>query len=257
MSRIPRFLQVLGVNAVPVVGVVGAGWTEATALALYWCENLLVIALVALRIWLHRRATGKRGHWEAPPPASSSTSARSGSFLAGFLTPALAFTAGHAIFLGMILFLVLPHNFPEAAGVDPDTLGIGLLVIGVFLLGGFLFDLVGLEHRTFHWIQLLAGRVLGRVVLVHLTIIFGMLGMAWLDGPRGFFIVFAGFKTLADLGSFLGSESHTGDEPPGCVLGVVRVFGGKGKAGEFAKHHREHSAEERKRAEGWEKRRVT
>ncbi len=66
MGRIVRLLQVVGVNSVPAFGVFAAGWTATTALALYWCENVLVILLVGLRLWLHRRSTHKRGHWEAP-----------------------------------------------------------------------------------------------------------------------------------------------------------------------------------------------
>jgi hypothetical protein len=36
---------------------------HGTALALYWCESVIIALLVALRIDLHRRATNKRGHY--------------------------------------------------------------------------------------------------------------------------------------------------------------------------------------------------
>ena len=63
MSWLARLSLLLGVNAVPVVGVAGAGWTNATALVLYWCETVILVLLVALRIRLHRRWTNKRGHY--------------------------------------------------------------------------------------------------------------------------------------------------------------------------------------------------
>ena len=36
-----RVLQALGINSVPVLGVFLGGWSTATALLLYWFENLL------------------------------------------------------------------------------------------------------------------------------------------------------------------------------------------------------------------------
>ena len=58
-------LQALGASSVPVVGTLAAGWSAATSLALYWCENLLGALLVAVLIARHRRLTRKRGHWRS------------------------------------------------------------------------------------------------------------------------------------------------------------------------------------------------
>ena len=257
MGRSLRLLQVLGVNSVPALGFFAADWTASTALALYWCENVLVTLLVGLRLVVHRRRTGKRGHWEADLGSERPKRAsRSATFLAGFLSAALIFTAAHGLFLGLILFLLIPQEFPDAGGVDIASLGTGLGFISVLLLLGLAYDLVGIDTRSFAWVKRLAERVLGRVILVHLTIIFGMMGMAWLGGPRGFFLVFAGFKTLSDLTAMTGGgHEEPSSEPPGWLVGTIRTLGGKGNAEDFSRHYRDAHRTERRQAAAWEERR--
>jgi hypothetical protein len=62
MRTLLHVAQLAGLNAVPVLGVLGGAWSSATALALYWCETVLLSMLIAVRIELHRHATHKRGH---------------------------------------------------------------------------------------------------------------------------------------------------------------------------------------------------
>ena len=228
-SPLPRLVQALGVNSVPVLGFVAAEWTQGTALALYWFENLLGALLVAARIALHRRWTRKRGHERPPqaladadtirrargkrPPAAVSDRrpGQSQTFLQGFLTTVLAFTFGHGVFLACILFLILPQHGER---MDPDALALGVAAVGAFLLAGFAGDVVGLRQRPFAWVRRLTERTLGRVVLLHLAIIFGLFAMAKFGAPRHLFLVFAGLKTLADVGSVL-PEREVPVEPPG------------------------------------------
>lgn len=239
----------------PAFGVLAADWTASTALALYWCENVLVALLVGLRLWLHRRATAKRGHWEAGLSGSRRKRGSRSTFLGEFLSTALIFTAGHALFLALILFVVIPDQFPDAGGVDPIALLQGICVVSIFLLLGFLYDAIGLESRTFAWVKRLANLVLGRVVVVHMTIIFGMMGMAWLGGPRGFFLVFAGSKTLSDLSAMTGSGRPDSSEPPGCLMAPIRALGGEAKAKQFAHRYGTQHGLEAWRDGEWEKRR--
>jgi hypothetical protein len=252
VSRVPRLLQVVGINSVPLVGIFAADWTDATALAFYWCENVIVTVLVSFRIWLHRRATRLAGHWETSPVAAADAASSTSTFLSGFLVPASAFTAGHAVFLGLLLFVILPQSFPDAGGVDLASLGEGVAAGTLVLTVGCSIDAVRIRHRPFSWIRQLAQRVLGRVVLVHLTIIFGMFAMTWLDGPRGLFLVFAGFKTLADLGSYLGSDAAPDPEPSHWLVWSIRLLAGKRRAEAFVEFHRTSVAAELRRAAEWE-----
>ena len=59
MVLVVRLLQLTSLNAVPLAGLFFAGWSPATALALYWCENVVGSALVAARIAMHRSATNE------------------------------------------------------------------------------------------------------------------------------------------------------------------------------------------------------
>ena len=95
-------------------GVFLAGWSPATALSLYWWENLIGAALVALRIALHRALTRKRGHrrlqlnLQANVGSNEDSPRRRkrkredvepGSFLGEFLLVAGAGTAAHGLLL--------------------------------------------------------------------------------------------------------------------------------------------------------------
>jgi uncharacterized protein DUF6498 len=228
-STLPRVVQALGVNSVPLLGFAAAEWTQGTALALYWVENLVGALLVGVRIALHRRWTGKRGH-ERPPEGLTSSAAtvrgarghrppaappprRSGppgTFLREFMTTVLAFTFGHGVFVAALIFLVLPQHGER---VDPDALRLGVMAVTAFLLLGFAWDLFSLRQRPFAWVRRLTEQTLGRVVLLHLAIIFGMLALAKFGAPRALFLVFAGLKTLADVGSAM-PQRELPVEPP-------------------------------------------
>src|SRR3954468_162071 len=66
MNKLGRLLQIVGLNAIPIGGLLLYGWSDGTALALYWFETLIALFLVALRIRIHRKATNKRGHFVGP-----------------------------------------------------------------------------------------------------------------------------------------------------------------------------------------------
>jgi len=151
-----RLAQLLGLNAVPVAGFFGQGWSPGTALAIYWVEGLLVILFISARILLHRRWTRKRGHFRAPAFSrnhASSVSVEtlpvgSGSLLGGYLGVTIPFTLAHGFFLGLLLFLFLPKEFGPEAGVAVADLGKGAVGVLAFLALGFAIDLVRLRERS-------------------------------------------------------------------------------------------------------------
>jgi hypothetical protein len=221
VARLPgigRLLQVLGVNSVPALGLFDRGWSSGTALAFYWIEGVLAMVFVAARIALHRRLTRKAGHEVAGQFSMRSSGRRApvrstGTFLGSYLGVAVPFTLAHGFFLAVLLFM-FAVNRPEAGTqVDFEALRWGVAGGAIFLAVGFLFDLVGLGQRSFRWLEHLTERSLGRVFIVHLTIVFGMLATAWTDGPRGFFAVFVVLKTLSDLGGVL-PDRELGLGPP-------------------------------------------
>ncbi|MBP1643062.1 MAG: hypothetical protein H6Q03_1731 [Acidobacteria bacterium] len=222
ISRLPglgRLLQALGVNSVPAAGYFGEGWSVGTTLALYWLETVAVIVLISLRIVLHRRLTRRAGHWnvglETRTKVAGRTTVRHGktTFLVSFLAVMIPFTAAHGLFLGLLVFLVLPEHAQAPQGISLDDLRDGTVAMGGFLALGLLLDLVGLRERPFRWLERVAGRAQGRMFVTHLTIIFGMAAMAVWSAPAALFGVFVGLKTLLDLGGLLPDKEPSPDPP--------------------------------------------
>jgi hypothetical protein len=247
-----RLVPLLGVNAVPLGGVFLAGWSPATALTLYWWENLTGSALVALRIALHRALTRKRGHQRLQLGLHSSVdyeargrkrrereAGEAGSFLGEFLVYAGAGTALHGVLLWALL-----GTFLES-GPEGDQLRLGVLGIGFFQLAGFLWDLVGIRRRPFAWIRELAEAAAARVSLIHLTLIAGFWYTSGPGGLSGFFGPFAVLKTMADFGNalaHLGVRADPEEAPVWLAATINRLAPDRG---DFAAYWRERKARER------------
>jgi hypothetical protein len=200
-----------------VAGYFGAGWSQGTALATYWVESVLVIFLVSLRIVLHRRWTRKAGHFRAPEFSRHKSGAARpigfGSLLASYLGVAIPFTVVHGLFLGLLLFLFLPQEFGPAAGTSLADLRKGAIGVALFLFFGLAIDLVRLRVRSFRSVELATQRAMGRIFVIHMTILFGMGAAAFFQAPTGLFGLFAGLKTLFDLGGVL-PHRELPREPP-------------------------------------------
>ena len=197
MTRIVHLLTLLAVNAVPAAGWFAGGWSAGTTLIVYWFETVAACLFVAARILAHRRWSPRRGHFRYQAPKSDRPRSQS-SFLQGFLVTSLVFSAAHGLFLGVILF-VLDHNGQgDLAGVDWRSVKLGSLCILVALAIDFGVDLLGLRRWSFWQIEQTANRSLGRVVVVHLTLVLGMFAAAMTDATA-LFGVFVVLKTLYSL----------------------------------------------------------
>jgi len=234
-----RLLQILGINGVPAFGLFGAGWSPATVLALYWWETLLTSLLLGLLIARHRRLTRKRGHYRQQLESKVTVATkgqerehRFRTFLAEFLSVSLFFTFGHGVFLAVILFLVRPGSLgalgasgADAAelAVDRGALEMALPVTALLAVLGFAIDLFHVGDRPFHWLKKRSEGVIGRVMLIQITIIVGMMFLAVRDQPMAFFSVFLGLKLMADIGAYLPQWEPK--EAPGCLTGVMNRIG--------------------------------
>ena len=218
-----HLLQVVAVNAVPIVGLWYFGWGSTTTLALYWCENVLGSLFVLLRLVLHERLTHDPGY--AHNQLGVSTRGADGRdqpvgrYIPEFISGAFIFSAAHGLFLAFLIAKFLP----EAGGtaLDPVALRRGLAGILAILMIGFLVDLRTLGRRPFSWARDLGKRAMGRVIVVHLTIILGFIMLAWKHEASAFLATFAGFKLLFDLGATWpkrqrdGEPGETPNEQPG------------------------------------------
>ena len=211
MARWTKLAEVLGVNSLPVVGVFAGDWSSTTALTVYWFENLVASVLIGLRLWLHRRwaAGAADGHAAvsiAKPPGE-------------FLITAILFTLAHGVMLGALFLMVTK--------VGPDLGHLRQAVVGLLAMQGtaFAVDLWSLPEWPPQRMNDRADHLLGRVVLVHLSIIVGMFAFAWLERPGSFFAFFVGCKVLSDLSQFLPRvDQGTPDAPPRWLLAVSRYF---------------------------------
>jgi hypothetical protein len=201
VTRFVHLLTLLAVNAIPATGWFAGGWSAGTTLIVYWFETVAACLFVAARIVVHRRWNPRRGHFTYQAPKSARTRSQS-SFLRGFLVTSLAFSAAHGLFLAGILF-VLDHNgLGGLTGVDWRSVKLGSLYVLIALAIDFVVDLLSLRKWSFWQIEETANRNLGRVIVVHLTLVFGMFGAAITDASA-LFGVFVVLKTLYALSTAL------------------------------------------------------
>jgi hypothetical protein len=226
LRRLPgtgRVLRALGVGGVPPAGYFAAGWSLGTLLLLYWLETILVTLVVTILILRHRHATRKADHWDIPYSVTTTHRGRSTTrihkttFLKSFLAVMVPFTAAHGLFVAIFAFAVFPQEIGPAARVSPDALAGGMTAIAAFLLASLLFDLPGIGERPFQWVERLAQRAQGRMVVTHLTIIIGAGAMAAFEAPLAFLVVFVVLKSLLDLGDLLPARGFP--PPAGSALG--------------------------------------
>jgi hypothetical protein len=122
----------------------------------------------------------------------------------------LVFSAAHGVFLAFVLALAPAF---QRAGTDLAQVRAALLPMSGFLLLGFFGDLIGIRQRPFAWIRRMRDHALQRMVVIHLTIVFGMLAAALLHGPSGLLGVFVVLKFLLDLNSWVPQWNP--ERPPG------------------------------------------
>jgi hypothetical protein len=209
------------VNAVPLWGLVGSGWAGSTLLVLYWCETLLGTGLNAIRILLHGRLTGLRGHYARVGPDGRRGGA---SFLGQYVGIALLFTVVHGVFLAALL-LLMTHRF-GAPPPDRAALERGVLWLAAAMVAGLAIDLARLRRQPFAWVRRLRDAAIQRVFLLHVSIIAGTVLMAWRNTPAAFFVFFALAKLALDvLAAFATDEVP--DRPPGCIAWLFRALAPK------------------------------
>lgn len=211
-TRWTRLVELLGVNSVPVVGVLAGEWSSATALTVYWIENLVASVLTAGRLALHAR-------WR-DPSADPDVAAES-SFACRRPGPFLATTVPFSIAHGLMLVAV----FALVLNVAPDAGHLRQAAVALVVMQGLAFgvDLWTLADWPVARVNERADHLTGRVVMVHLAILIGMVAFAWLHRPGAFFAFFVGCKLLADATALLPRvDPGTPDRPPRWLAAIMR-----------------------------------
>lgn len=197
--RAAHVLAVLAIVAVPALGWFIEGWSGATTLVVYWFETLAGSLFIAIRILMHRRWSPRMGHYRYEASGTARGSPQSSSFVAGFLLTSLVFTAAHGLFLAVIIFLLGRTGQGELSEIDWRSARFGCVLVLSFLCVDLLADLTTLRRWSFWQIEHTAQRGFSRVIVVHLTLIFGIFGIALTGASSTLFGVFVVLKSLAAL----------------------------------------------------------
>jgi len=200
--QLSRLFLAGGQNAVPFSGWFLGGWSPGTTLAIFWVENLLLTVLIAARIAAHRTATRKRGHLNG--------------FLSKFLITALAFTLAHGLFLTFILFAVMENS------VSREDLVAGILWMLLAQGASLLIDLWFVGNWPFREVRARVDWMMGRVVVAHLSILFGMFAFMAMEQPWWFFSAFLVFKALMDIAGLLPRWRYQPKTPPAWLSRAVK-----------------------------------
>lgn len=210
-------LVVLIVNALPFWGVFGWNLDPAQLVLLFWFENLANVVLISGRILIHRRLTRKRGHWSVHVKTTRTSGGRTtskesgnGSALVGFLVPTLVFTLAHGIFI-VILVKILLKDADTTLFTGQIKIA-SLTLIGALVLG-FFGDLVGIKEKPFAWIRQMSEHALGRVVGIHLILLFGIFTVVMWGTSKYVLAAILLLKLMADLGGVL-PQMKTKEDPP-------------------------------------------
>ena len=217
-----NLLFVLLVNAVPLYGVKQLGWSASTVVVLYWFENLLIACFTCARIALHRKLTRKRGHWRQGQLGTKVGDKPSTAGLLGeYATMAFVFTLAHGIFVGAFVLIGADnHRGDPHWAFSAAQFRQGAQWMALALVADFLVDVATMRGRSFAWLRAYVDQRMGRVIIMHLAIIFGMWGMMATESPFAVLYVLIGLKTLWDVvaSRASGSPQALPEQPPELAL---------------------------------------
>lgn len=199
-------------NLVPLAGVLFLGWSVWSILIVYWLENGIIGVVNVLKM---RRAEGPIGADDGglvngQPASTLAASSRIGFFVVHYGM----FWLGHGLFV-----LLLPLFAMDEDGGGPDmTAGVGPVGIGLAIFA------LAVSHGLSYWLNYLRGgeyrrtsaaaqmfAPYGRVVVLHVTIIFGAMAISVTGAPAAAVAILVGLKTLMDVAFHL--REHRGAAP--------------------------------------------
>lgn len=231
-------------NAVPLLGLFGLGWSPATTLVLYWCESGLGVFFVLARLLLHRAVTRKRGYGRSFAGAGAGPRPRgSWRFLSSYLGSALLGGAVTAFFFGLMVFAV----FKDGGKVSPVDLGKGLVATGTLSLLGLFLDARRIGDRPFAWARQIAQGAVSKFGLLVIALLLGGGAYAVVHRPVVFYAVFVLLKLVSDIHDVLvraGGEGLT-DLPGRFNAWMAARLGGQA-AENVRRADRERAGEERR-----------
>jgi hypothetical protein len=202
-------VALLVTNLIPLIGVLFWGWSLFAILLLYWIENGIVGAINVLKI--ARAESAEPEVTSTPGPRRGVTMPRN-AVVPFFLFHYGLFWLVHGVFV-FAFFGFGPFAEPDAAaGISTTGLLVGSVALAVSHFLSYRTNYIGRgEYRGVSpSAQMMS--VYGRVVVLHLTILFGGAAISFLGHPAAAMAVMVIVKTVIDLGLHL--REHTAAQPP-------------------------------------------
>ncbi len=226
-SSVGAVVTLVVANAIPLIGVLFFGWSVWTILIIYWLENGVVGFFNVLKML---KAEGGEDPATTQPARTVGTTAwrinsRAGRSMAKvalvpfFIVHYGLFWLVHGVFvLTLPLFANIGQAVVDDSGFGVPTLktpspsldGIAFAVVVLFISHGtsYLLNYVrGGEYRTATPIALMFAPY-GRLVILHVTIIFGAVAISFTGAPVIAVAILVLLKTVMDLGFHL--RQHRG-----------------------------------------------
>jgi hypothetical protein len=210
----------LAANLAPLAGVLLLGWTVSSVVILYWFENV-VIGVINVARMLALSPAGATGNRQLALLGHGIKL----FFVPFFIVHYFLFCAGHGVFV-FSLFSDATAYFPEHNGIN--FLGTLYRAIEIFSTPlAFAAAALALSHALSFVVNYLGGREYerldiqklmmlpyGRIVVLHLTIIFGGFATMALGEPIWLIVTLVVVKIVVDLKMHLHEHLRTvGPEP--------------------------------------------
>lgn len=186
----PSVVALVLANAFPIAGVLWLGWTVFPLVLLYWLENVIVGACNVLKMLLAQPRN----------PVSWAAKAFTIPF---FVVHFGGFTYVHGVLL-LAFFgpkTLAPFSLLQAVPTMIRANHLGWGVVNLAASHGFSFFWNYLRNGEYQRASLpaLMGQPYGRIVVLHLTVLFGGWVVMLLGSPVGALIILIGLKTAADF----------------------------------------------------------
>ena len=186
----PSLVALVIANAIPLVGVLLLGWTVFPLVLLYWLENLVIGGFNVAKLLLAQPR--QPAYWLGK----------------AFLVPFFLVHFGGFTYIHGVLVVSF---FGPKGSQGFDLLTTVPAAIRANQLGWSLLSLVLSHGLSFYWNYLRSGEYqraslnalmaqpYGRVIVLHLTVLFGGWVVMLLGSPLFALVVLVGLKTAADL----------------------------------------------------------
>lgn len=205
-------------NLIPLAGALFLGWNVWMILVVYWLENGVVGCFNVLKML---RAEGEPGIGAGTFRVNgrpASTMAKAG-LIPFFIVHYGLFWAVHGVFVWTLpLFGSMGNDAVDmATGFEPMAIPFVVVGLAVSHSVSYLFNYIrGGEYvRTSAAAQMFAPY--GRLVVLHITIIFGAFAIAMTGAPAAAVAVLVALKTVLDIGFHLAEHRKVAVKPPETV----------------------------------------